>query len=392
MKKIGTVVKLAAILMGVVGLVITGCAKEPEPPKKPYKIGAIFAATGGASMLGLPEKNTVEMMVEELNANGGIGGTDVKLFLYDTEADPTKANNAVKKLISDDQVDVIIGPTTSGVTMAIIPAIEKALVPLISCAASVKIIQPVKPYVFKTPQTDIMAVERIYEKLQADGLKKIAIITVQNGFGDSGRVQLQNLADKYGLSIVANERYGGKDTDMTTQMTKIKATDAEAVICWGTNPGPAVVAKNRKQLGITIPLYNSHGVASKKFIELAEGAAEGTILPAGFLLVVDQLADDHPQKKVLAGYKAAYEAKFGGSVNTFGGHAYDAFKLAVMAIEAAAKSGEVTHASIRDELEKITGFVGTGGVFNFSAEDHNGLTKDGFALVGIKDGDWTLVK
>lgn len=392
MKKIGTIVKFAAVFMAIIALGITGCAKKPEPPKEPYKIGAIFAATGGASMLGLPEKNTTEMMVETLNANGGINGTEVKLFLYDTEADPTKANNAVKRLISDDKVDVIIGPTTSGVTMAIIPAIEKAEVPLISCAASVKIIQPVKPYVFKTPQTDIMAVERIYEKLQADGLKKIAIITVQNGFGDSGRVQLQNLAGKYGLSIVANERYGGKDTDMTTQMTKIKASDAEAVICWGTNPGPAVVAKNRKQLGITIPLYNSHGVASKKFIELAEGAAEGTILPAGFLLVVDQLADDHPQKKVLADYKAAYEAKFGGSVNTFGGHAYDAFKLAVMAIEAAAKSGEVTHASIRDELEKITGFVGTGGVFNFSAEDHNGLTKDGFALVGIKDGNWTLVK
>jgi branched-chain amino acid transport system substrate-binding protein len=384
MKRILTVVVTVAA--------VAAMAAVPGTAMAEYKIGAIFAATGGASMLGLPEKNTAEMLIDELNANGGINGEKVKLFLYDTEADPTKANNAVKKLISKDMVDVIIGPTTSGVTMAIIPAIEKAKVPLISCAASVKIIQPVKPYVFKTPQTDIMAVERIYEKLQADGLKKIAIITVQNGFGDSGRVQLQKLAGKYGLSVVADERYGGKDTDMTTQMTKIKATDAQAVICWGTNPGPAVVAKNRKQLGITIPLYNSHGVASKKFIELAEGAAEGTFLPAGSLLVVDQLADDHPQKKVLAGYKAAYEGKYGGSVNTFGGHAYDAFKLAVMAIEAAAKSGKVTHASIRDELEKITGFVGTGGVFNFSAEDHNGLTKEGFALVGIKDGNWTLVK
>jgi branched-chain amino acid transport system substrate-binding protein len=357
-----------------------------------YKIGAIFATTGGASMLGLPEKNTAEMLVDDLNAKGGINGEKVKLFLYDTEADPTKANNAVKKLISKDMVDVIIGPTTSGVTMAIIPAIEKAKVPLISCAASVKIVQPVKPYVFKTPQTDIMAVERIYEKLQADGIKKIAIITVQNGFGDSGRVQLQNLAGKYGLSIVGDERYGGKDTDMTTQMTKIKASDAEAVICWGTNPGPAVVAKNRKQLGITIPLYNSHGVASKTFINLAEGAAEGTFLPAGKLLVVDQLMGDDPQKTVLSGYKAAYETKWGGSANTFGGHAYDAFYLAVMAIEKAAKSGKVTHASIRDELEKITGFVGTGGIFNFSASDHNGLTKDGFVLVTIKGGNWELVK
>lgn len=383
MKRVVTVISTVAVAMAI-------AAAAPAPAAAEYKIGAIFATTGGASMLGLPEKNTTEMLVDELNAAGGINGEKVKLFLYDTEADPTKANNAVKKLISKDQVDVIIGPTTSGVTMGIIPAIEKNMVPLISCAASVKIIQPVKPYVFKTPQTDIMAVEKIYEKLKADGIKKIAIISVQNGFGDSGRVQLQNLAGKYGLSIVADERYGGKDTDMTTQMTKIKGTDAEAIICWGTNPGPAVVAKNRKQLGITIPLYNSHGVASKKFIELAEGAAEGTFLPAGKLLVVDQLAADDPQKKVLSGYKAAYESRWGGSANTFGGHAYDAFKLAVMAIGNAAKAGKVTHAAIRDELEKITGFVGTGGVFNFSAEDHNGLTKDGFVLIQIKDGNWTL--
>lgn len=392
MKKISTVLRAVAAISVISALAIAGCAKKPEAPKEPYKIGAIFATTGGASMLGLPEKNTAEMLVDELNAAGGINGAEVQLFLYDTEADPTKANNAVKKLISDDQVDVIIGPTTSGVSLAIIPAVEKAEVPLISCAASVKIVQPVKPYVFKTPQTDIMAVERIYEKLQADGLKKVAIITVQNGFGDSGRVQLQNLAEKYGLTIVADERYGGNDTDMTTQMTKIKASDAEAIICWGTNPGPAVVAKNRKQLGITTPLYNSHGVASKKFIELAEGAAEGTFLPAGSLLVVDQLPADDPQKEVLANYKTSYEAKWGGSVNTFGGHAYDAFHLAVMAIENAAKSGEVTRASIRDELEKITGFVGTGGIFNFSASDHNGLTKDGFVMVTIKDGNWELVK
>ena len=381
------------IVIAVVAIAaMTAMAAVPGPAQAEYKIGAIFATTGGASMLGLPEKNTAEMLVDELNAKGGINGEQVKMFLYDTEADPTKANNAVKKLISKDNVDVIIGPTTSGVSMAIIPAVEKAEVPLISCAASVKIVQPVKKWVFKTPQTDIMAVERIYEKLQADGVKKIAIITVQNGFGDSGRVQLQNLAGKYGLNIVADERYGGNDTDMTTQMTKIKATDAQAIICWGTNPGPAVVAKNRKQLGITTPLYNSHGVASKKFIELAEGAAEGTYLPAGSLLVVDQLPADDPQKEVLAAYKASYEAKWGGSVNTFGGHAYDAFHLAVMAIENAAKSGKVTRASIRDEIEKITGFVGTGGIFNFSPTDHNGLTKEGFVMVTIKDGNWELVK
>ena len=387
----------------------TQCAKKPKP-REVYKIGAIFASTGPASMLGLPEKNTVEMLAEALNADGGIkirvqengGWVDrsipVEVIMYDTEADPTKTVTATKKLIESDQVDVIIGPTTSGTSLAIVDIVEEAKVPLISCAASVKIVVPVKPYVFKTPQTDVMAVEKIYTKLKAAGIKKVAILTVSNGFGDSGRVQLQNFSKAYGLSIVADERYGGKDTDMSAQLTKIKGTDAEVIICWGTNPGPAVVAKNRKQLGITIPLYNSHGVASPKFIELAGAGAEGTYLPAGKLIVVDELMDSDPQKAVLAKYKAEYEGRFGdGTVNTFGGHAYDAFMIAVMAIENATKMGDreagmVSRDTIRDEIEKITNFVGTGGVFNFSASDHNGLTKDGFVMVEISGGDWKLAE
>jgi branched-chain amino acid transport system substrate-binding protein len=378
--------KKLAVMMVVMGMVLALASIAPAADE--FKIGAIFASTGPASMLGLPEKNTAEMLVDELNAAGGINGKAVKLVFYDTEADATKTVTATKKLIKKDKVDIIIGPTTSGNSMAILGIVGDEKVPLISCAASVKIVVPVKPYVFKTPQTDVMAVEKIYTKLKADGIKKIAILTVQNGFGDSGRVQLQNFASDYGLSIVADERYGGKDTDMSAQLTKIKGTDAQAIICWGTNPGPAVVAKNRKQLGITIPLYNSHGVASKKFIELSGDAAEGTFLPAGKLLVVDQLEANDPQRKVLADYKAAYESKWGGSANTFGGHAYDAFKIAVMALEKADKNGT----AIKDEIEKITGFVGTGGIFNFSANDHNGLTKDGFVMVQISGGNWKLAE
>ena len=390
-------------------LVGTQCAKKSKE-REAYKIGAIFASTGPASMLGLPEKNTVEMLEEAINANGGIKirvqsgrewvnlSVPVKVIMYDTEADPTKTVTAVKKLIESDKVDVIIGPTTSGTSLAIADVVTEAEMPLISCAASVKIVVPVKPFIFKTPQTDTMAVEKIYETLRRKGTTRIAIITVSDGYGDSGRVELQRLASNYGLRIVADERYGGKDTDMSPQLTKIKGTDAEAIICWGTNPGPAVIAKNRKQLGITIPLYNSHGVASPKFIELAGGAAEGTFLPAGKLLIVDQLPASDPQRDVLSKYKADYEDKFGaGTVNTFGGHAYDAFMIAVMAIENAAaegsrEAGEVTRGTIRDEIEKIKGFYGTGGIFNFSPEDHNGLTKDGFVMVEIRNGTWNLAE
>jgi branched-chain amino acid transport system substrate-binding protein len=390
--KIRVFLIMAAVLS--FALVGTQCAKKPKAPEK-YKIGAIFASTGPASMLGLPEKNTTEMLEEAINEAGGINGVPIEVIMYDTEADPTKTVTATNKLIESDQVDVIIGPTTSGTSLAIVDIVTKAEIPLISCAASVRIVEPVSEryWVFKTPQTDVMAVEKIYTKLQDDGLKNIAILTVSNGFGDSGRAQLQNLAGKYGLNIVADERYGAKDTDMSAQLTKIKGTNAEAIICWGTNPGPAVVAKNRKQLDITIPLYNSHGVASPKFIELSGDAAEGTYLPAGKLIVVDQLAANDPQREVLAKYKADYEGRFGaGTVNTFGGHAYDALYIAVMAIENAAEAGEVTKATIRDEIEKITGFIGTGGIFNYSAQDHNGLTKEGFVMVEIKNGKWNLAE
>lgn len=388
----GTLLSRSLCLITVASLCFALSLTVPAVSHAEYKIGAIFASTGPASTLGLPEKNTAEMLVEELNAAGGINGTPVKLVFYDTETDATKTNLAMNRLIKKDQVDVVIGPSTSGNTMAIVKLAQDEMVPLISCAAAVPIVIPVKKWVFKTPQTDIMAVEKIYTKLKADGIKKIAILTSSSGFGDSGRKQLNNLAAQYGLSVVADERFGDKDTDMTSQLTKIKGTDAEALISWGIGPAPIQIAKNRKQLGMTIPLYNSHGVANPTFIKGAEGAAEGTFLPAGKLIVIDQLAADDPQKEVLQKYKDDYEGKFGaGTINTFGGHAWDAFWIAVKAIENASAKGKVTRASIRDEIENIKGFVGTGGIFNFSAEDHNGLTKEGFGMIEIRNGGWKLI-
>jgi len=381
------------ILVLVLALGMVAAAASTTPAASEFKIGAIFASTGPASMLGLPEKNTAEMLAKELNEAGGINGKPVKLIFYDTEGDATKTVTATNKLINKDKVDVIIGPTTSGTSMAIIDLVTKERVPLISCAASIHIVVPVKHFVFKTPQTDTMAVEKIYETLKVKGIRKVAIITVSTGYGDSGRAELLRLALDYGLEIVADERYGGKDTDMTTQLTKIKGTDAQAIVCWGTNPGPAMIAKNRKQLGMTIPLFNSHGIASPKFIELSGGAAEGTFLPAGKLIVVDQLPASDPQKAVLAKYKADYEGRFGkGSVSTFGGHAWDAFQIAVTAIQKAEKAGGATRETIRDELEKVQGFVGTGGIFNMSSEDHIGLGKDAFVMVEIRNGTWNLAE
>jgi len=378
---------LAVILLAVF-LLCSGCAKKEEP-KAPYKIGGIFAITGPASFLGEPERNSMELLAEQINAGGGINGHPIELVIYDTEGDATKAVLNTNKLIEKDNVLAIVGPSRSGTTLAVMPIVEKAQVPLISCAASVKITTPVKDWVFKTPQTDVMAVAKIYEYMQGQGVKKIAILTVSNAFGDSGRQQLLDQAADHGYEIVADERFGPKDTDMTPQLTKIRALKPQAIICWGTNPGPAVIAKNMKQLGLKIALYQSHGVASKKFIELAGEAADGIILPTGKILVAGNLPDSDPQKQILQKYVADYETKYKVSVSGFGGYAWDGLQILAQAMETAGDD----RAKIRDEIEKINGYVGISGVFRFSPQDHNGLNKEeAFVMVKIAGGDWQIIQ
>lgn len=370
-----------------------GCAKkeaekEAEVTKEPYKIGAVFAITGPASWLGEPERDTAMMLADQLNAAGGINGHPLELIVYDTVGDETKTSLAVKKLIEKDNVLAIIGPSRSGSTLSIIPVVEEAQIPLISCAATIKIVEPVKKWVFKTPQSDTFCAEKMFKYMQEKGITKAAIITVSNGFGDGGRAELKKAAPKYGITIVADERYGGKDTDMTAQLTKIKGTDAQAIVNWSIGPSQVIVTKNVQQLAIKIPLFQSHGFGNTLNIRQAGDAAEGVIAPIGRLLVADVLPDDHPQKAVLTQYKKDYESKFGKEVSTFGGHAWDAFNLVVEAL----KTVGPDKAKIRDHIENKKNFVGTGGVFNFSPEDHNGLTIDAFEVLQVKNGKFVVAE
>jgi branched-chain amino acid transport system substrate-binding protein len=262
------------------------------------KVGALFAVTGPASFLGEPERNTAQMVVNQINAAGGIKGQKIELIVMDTQGDATKAVQAATRLIKEGVV-AIIGPSTTGDTMAVIPLVERAKVPLISCSAGAKITEPVKPWVFKTAQNDYLAVTKIYEHLVKNKLTKVAILTVSDSFGSSGREQLKALAGRFGITILADDTYGPKDTDMTPQLTKIRGLQAQALICWGTNPGPAIIARNARQLGLSIPLYMSHGVSSKKFIDLAGSSAEGIMLPSGRVLVADLLPKSDKQKTLL---------------------------------------------------------------------------------------------
>jgi len=373
-------------MLVVVSLMFCSCSKQGQ---ESIKIGALLAVTGPAAFLGEPEKNTAQMMVDEINRNGGINGRKLELIVYDTAADTTKAVQLANKLIKNDKVVAIIGPSTTGESMALIPIAEKEQVPLISCAAGIKITDPVKKWVFKTPANDYLAAEKILMHMAGQKRKQIALLTVTDSYGSSGREQLKELAARKGFSIVADEVYGPKDTDMTAQLTKIRSIKPDAIICWGTNPGPAVVTRNVKQLGIDIPLYMSHGVASKKYIELAGAdAAEGVLLPAGRLAIYQSLSLDHPQAKVLSDYNSAYKKAFNAEASTFGGYAYDAIKLLASAIA----SKGATPEQIRAGIEQAKGVVSVSGIFNMSESDHNGLDLSAFEMVRVRAGNWELIK
>lgn len=356
------------------------------------KIGSVLSVTGGASFLGDPEKKTLEMYVAEINAKGGINGQKIELVIYDDGSDPNQARTFATRLIEQDQVDALLAGSTTASTMAIIPLAQDAEIPLINFAGAVQAVFPVKKWNFKTPHTDLMACEKIFEDMKKRGLTKIAMISGQGAFGKSMQGQCKTVNKKYGIEILHEEVYQPRDNDMTAQLTNIKNTaGVQAVLNPGFGQGPAIVTRNYRQLGIKWPLYQSHGVGSKQFIELATpAAAEGVRLPAAALLVAEKLPDNDPQKKVVMDYKTTYEKKTGQPVSTFGGHMYDGLMILV---EAMKRSGDPKNkAKVRDEIEKTKNFMGTGGEVNMSPTDHLGLDLSAFRMLEIHDGDWTLMK
>ncbi|MCU0816036.1 MAG: ABC transporter substrate-binding protein [Cypionkella sp.] len=361
------------------------------PALAEIRIGASISATGPAAFLGDPEMKTLEMLVEDLNAKGGINGEEITLVAYDDGGDPNKARTFATRLIEDDEVVAIIGGTTTGTSMSILSVAEDAEIPFISLAGAIDIISPVKPFTFKTPHTDRMACQKIFEDMQKRGITKVGMISGTDGFGASMQAQCKSVAPDYAIEIVADETYDPKDADMTAQLTKIKNTEGvQAVLNPGFGQGPSIVTRNYKQLAIDLPFYQSHGVASDGFIELAGAdAAEGVRLPGTALLVADLLAEDDPQKPVVMAYKTMFEEKTGTPVGTFGGYAHDAFLILT---DALGRAGSAEPAAIRDAIEATTGLAGTTGIYSFTAEDHLGLDLSAFRMLEIKGGEWTLVE
>jgi branched-chain amino acid transport system substrate-binding protein len=395
------------VLLGAMLVLIGGCKKEPSsasPPEAqpassakvqldaakesgPIKVGALFSITGGASFLGAPEAKTVEMLVAKFNQAGGINGRKVEMIIKDTGGKPENAISMAKQLIEENRVLAILGPSTSGETMAIKEICQEGKTILLSCAAAETIVNPIAGYVFKTPQKDSDAARRIFEAMKGLGISRIGVITSNDGYGMAGKVQIEKLAPEYGLTVVISEVYDKQETDLTGILTKVKGQEVEGLLNWSIVPAQSLVAKNMKQIGLNVPLFQSHGYGNIKYVQAGGEAANGTIFPSGRILVADLLADDHPQKKLLVEYKNDYENLYKEDASAFGGYAYDSFAVLMEAIR---KAGSCDPEKVRSAIENLTGFPGTSGVFNFSPTEHNGLGLDAFEMLIVKDGKFAI--
>jgi branched-chain amino acid transport system substrate-binding protein len=401
--KYAVVLILAVALLALGGISCSSGGGGATPtPKAAYKVGALFATTGSGANLGQPEIDTVNMMVEQINAAGGVNGHPLDVVFYNTESDTARCVTLATKLIEQDNVLAIIGPTTSGESLGIIDTVTTAKVPLVSCAANIGIVTPVaeRYWVFKTPQADKEVADQIMSYMQQHGITKVGIITNTSSFGAGGRAVLKSDAGNYGITIVDDQTYSTGDTSMQSQLTHIKGTDAQAVICWDTDQQSAIVAQDMKTLQMNIPLYCSHGIANQAFINEAGDAANGVIFCAGKLLVVDKVPATDPQYAVLTKYAAdyvAYEAEQGhpdAVPSTFGGHAYDALSMVVMALKDMPEGLDTAAArqAVRDGIEQIHDFAGISGVFTMSPTDHLGMQPGSLAMIKIVDGKWTWLQ
>jgi branched-chain amino acid transport system substrate-binding protein len=355
----------------------------------PIRIGSVLSVTGPASFLGDPQKKTIEMLTEQINAKGGINGRKIELVIYDDGGDANAARTFANRLVDQDKIVAMVGGSTTGTTMSMLPVFEDAELPFMSMAGALQVVKPTKKWVFKTPQTDTMACEKIFADLKARNLTSIALVSGTDGFGRSMRDQCVAVAPNYNIKIVHEESFGPRDSDMTPQLTNVRGrSDVQAVVVPGIGQAPAILVRNYKQMNITLPLYVSHGVASKEFIKLAEGGAEGGRLPAPALLLGDKLAASDPQRKPVMAYINDYEKKTGQPVSAFGAFMHDGFLMVVEAIERAKSTDP---AKIRAQIEATKRFVGVNGIYTMAPNDHMGLDLTGFRMVEIRGNDWVPV-
>lgn len=357
------------------------------------KIGITVSATGPAASLGIPEKNTTTLLPKE------IAGQKVDYIVLDDATDSTQAVKNTRKLTSEDHVDALIGSTVVPNSLAMIDIASEAQTPMISLAAAAAIVEPMdakRAWVFKTPQNDILMATAIAQHMASHGVKTVAFIGFADAYGESWFKEFSKAAELAKIKVVANERFARNDTSVTGQVLKMMAQHPDAVLIAGAGTPAALPQRTLKERGYNGKYYQTHGVANNDFLRVCGKDCDGTYLPAGPLLVADQLPASNPAKEAALTYKHAYESVYGaGSVSTFGGHMWDAGLLLQRAIPVALKKGQpgtpAFREALRAALENTRDLPASQGIFNMSANDHAGLDQRARVMVQIVDGKWKLV-
>jgi branched-chain amino acid transport system substrate-binding protein len=377
-----------AITAGLLLLASSAFAAEP------IKIGAFFDLSGPNANIGTPTKLVAEMAVAELNKGGGINGRKIELVTADTQSEPTKGATVAKKFIYQDKVAAIIGPTRTDAGMTAKPIIEAGGIPNIMTLGSDLPISGGKygpyTYIFTSPQRGSTAVRTLFGYLKKHQLTQVGLLTASNTFGKDGLSIMEDLGPEFGITFVGKESFDPRDTDMTAQLTKLKNASPQAIVCWTVGPAASIVAKNKIQLGIKAPLFQSHGLPDPNYVELAGKASEGDRMPATKLMVVNQISDSDPQKKVITEfvklYRDVYRYDKEFPINTHSGYAWDA----IMILANAMKKAGTEPKALRAAIENTTNHVGVSGIYNMTPEDHNGLGLDSMVMLQVKNGTFVL--
>jgi len=356
------------------------------------KIGVTVSATGPAASLGIPEKNTVALLPKE------VAGQKVEYIVLDDATDSTQAVKNARKLTSEDHVDALVGSTVVPNSLAMTDIAAETHTPMISMAAAASIVEPMdakKAWVFKTPQNDILMATAIAQHMSNHGVKTVAFIGFSDAYGESWFKEFSKAADLAKLKVVANERFARNDASVTGQVLKMMSQNADAVLIAGAGTPAALPQKTLKERGYKGKIYQTHGVANNDFLRVCGKDCEGTFLPAGPLLVAEQLPDSNPVEQAALTYKKAYEGAYGaGSVSTFGGHAWDAGLILQRAIPVALKKGQPGTPAFREALraaiEETKNLPASHGIFNMSPNDHSGLDQRARVMVEIVGGKWKL--
>ncbi|MCX6905885.1 MAG: ABC transporter substrate-binding protein [Verrucomicrobia bacterium] len=350
-------------------------------------VGGLFDLSGKAQAIGVSTKDVAEMIVDRINKEGGLKGAKIELVIADTQSEPSQAVVALKRIVSRDKVVAVIGPTTTGAAMACLSTIEQAGIPMVACVGGDAPVTPARKWVFKTPQRTSTAVERLFTHLRQQGLTKIGVLAASDKFGQEGEAYLKSLAPKFGLSILAQESFDPNDVDMTVQLTKVATAKPTAGVVWTIGPAGAIIARNARQAGLAMPLFQCHGQPDPNYLKLAGESANGTAMPATKLMAGEQLPAADPQRTAVLDFIKEYNARGLKNLSTHSGYAWDAVQLVAKGLE---KAGTEPNA-LRAAIEGTKNYIGVSGVYTLSPEDHCGLGTDSLVIVKVEDGKWKMV-